>query len=74
MNWLLRWPVQILAVLVAVLEAYRLGNTNTPAYVHATWSPQRKSEMRCVIRPCYHTVGWNIFQGESPRPLVSWVQ
>src|SRR6266702_4130036 len=52
MNWLLRWPEIFLVVLVAALEAYRLGYTNTPGIVHATWSPQRKSEMRCVIRPC----------------------
>jgi hypothetical protein len=73
MNRLLLWPSLLLVVLVAALEAYRLGFANTPGYVRATWSPQRKLEMRCVIRSCYHTISRTVSQGESTRPLVSWV-
>ncbi len=54
MNWFLRWPEIFLVVLVAALEAYRWGYAKTPGIVHATWSPERKSEMRCVIRQ-WHT-------------------
>jgi hypothetical protein len=55
MTWLLRWPEIFLAVLVAAFEAYRFGSASTPSVVHATWTPQRKLEMRCVIGAPYLT-------------------
>ncbi|KAI9510474.1 alpha-mannosidase [Russula earlei] len=53
MNWLLRWPEIFLAAIVTAFEAYRFGNTTTPA-AHATWTPQRKLDMRNQVRDLWY--------------------
>jgi hypothetical protein len=53
MNWFLRWPEIFLAFLVAAFEAYQYGSTTTPIVAHATWTSQRKLEMRYVIGSSY---------------------